>query len=502
MSYRYSTLQVFDKLGISLGIAAVPKYQDATIKIDLPFGASDRVGFTSLGGISDIGIQLSTQDTAYTGDFDIYDGTDIGLAGITWRHIHSATTSSEFTVAAVSNRYRTRIDSLTTPPVSPGIVISPWYRDTSSEGYFSAKYRMAWSGGVHHQLQAGVELRNLRYGLSARRLTQREGEPPYQVAQDGSSLQPISFVNWNWRPADGVTFNSGIYAQYLAISRRTSVEPRLSAAWDFTPTQTLSLGFGIHRQTQPLAIYFINPGNATLDFTQAIHVIAGYRRVLSDDWLVKIEAYSKRYSNAPIQADSSTSYSLLNAGADFGSVGTGHLLASAGRGRTYGMELTLTKNFSEGYYVTTNGSYLRQEYVGSDGIWRFGAFDNRFVANLLAGAEWKIAGASTIAASFKWTIAGGAPYTPVDLPRSRLFGGTYFNLDSAYTLRNPVYEKLDIRVELRSDFSGWSLIAFVTVENLFDHLNAQERRYNPRLDRVDLISQLGRLPYGGFRLEF
>ena len=36
VNYRYSTLGIFDAMGISFGVPAVPQYQDVAFKVDLP----------------------------------------------------------------------------------------------------------------------------------------------------------------------------------------------------------------------------------------------------------------------------------------------------------------------------------------------------------------------------------------------------------------------------------------------------------------------------------
>ncbi|MFI5264641.1 MAG: carboxypeptidase-like regulatory domain-containing protein, partial [Candidatus Kapaibacterium sp.] len=54
VSYRKSTLEIFNALGINFGFVGIPKYDDLTIKADIPLGPSDALSITSLYGTSDI----------------------------------------------------------------------------------------------------------------------------------------------------------------------------------------------------------------------------------------------------------------------------------------------------------------------------------------------------------------------------------------------------------------------------------------------------------------
>jgi len=69
--------------------------------------------------------------------------------------------------------------------------------------------------------------------------------------------------------------------------------------------QSGSIGcFGVHRQTQPLVVYFGNAANSSLDYTQSIHYVLGYSNRLASDLLFKAETYYKDITNAPIDRDS------------------------------------------------------------------------------------------------------------------------------------------------------------------------------------------------------
>ncbi|HYM20308.1 MAG TPA: TonB-dependent receptor [Candidatus Kapabacteria bacterium] len=509
-SYRKSTLQVFDALGINFGFAGIPKYEDLTIKADIPLGSSDALSIISLGGTGTIDLFDSKKDTVYTGDFDITSGSDLGVAGATWKHTFNTKTIGEFSLSGVYQKYHTTVDSLTTDAFNHVTSKNLFYVADSYEGFYSAKYKLNYAHDVSNFFSAGIETRLPFYNIDEYRTTVRDEKNgiPYSIKANGNSFHALTYVNWQWRPNDALTFNTGVHAQYIEISKKTSIEPRFGAQWAFAEGQDLTAGFGVHRQSQPLVVYFGNAANSSLDYTQSLHYILGYSNRLASDLLLKVEGYYKDISHAPVRSDSLSSFSMLNAGSTFGGVSTDYPLMSTGLGRTYGIEFTLMKHFADGYYFTATSSLFRQRFTGSDGVWRNGAFDNKYIINLLAGYEWKLSPTFSIEFSEKLTLAGGAPYTPIDTVRARMFnasgqfGPQYYDETQAFAVRYPAYKRLDLKIEFRQNLGSVSIIGFITAENALNAKNILTYAWDARRNEITQLNQLGIFPYGGFRIEF
>ena len=84
----------------------------------------------------------------------------------------------------------------------------------------------------------------------------------------------------------------------------------------------------------------------------------------------------------------SSNFSMLNAGADF-SIPNNTNLVNKGIGRNYGLEITVEKKLSKGYYFLFTASLFQSQYQGADQIWRNTAFNGHYVVNGLAGYEHK-----------------------------------------------------------------------------------------------------------------
>ena len=87
---RYSTLSLFQFMGIRIGTDAVPVYGDGAFKFNFPLKKGGQLSLWGIGGKSDIKILVSEQ-TEYTkelygeGDRDQYFGTGMAVAGLTYK---------------------------------------------------------------------------------------------------------------------------------------------------------------------------------------------------------------------------------------------------------------------------------------------------------------------------------------------------------------------------------------------------------------------------------
>ncbi len=502
-NFRYSFLDLLDKI-VDFGFAGIPRYWDFTSKFDIPINEKNNLSVTAFLGTSDINILNSKLDTVYTGDFDIINGTDIASLGINWYHNYSDKVFGEMILGYVYGKYRNVLDSITTDDNNKVLSFDKWFNGNSSEGYYTLKYNLNYSPDRQNYFSAGIEARFPFYKLSEKRFTIRGfGRKPWNLDKTGNSLHLLSFLNWNWRITENITLNTGIASQYFDLSKKSIIEPRLGFSYKISDVSSINIGFGLHRQMLPLLTYFYSDENKNLDFIQSIHYVAGYSHNIAPDAIIKIEGYYKDISKAPIKKYEVDSWSFLNSGVNFGLIGgQDETYKSEGTGRAYGAELSLIKNFANGYYLMTTASYVRQQYKGSDGVQRFGAFDNQYILNVLGGYEIILSPSFSIEISGKYTIAGGAPYTPIDIEQSILTKETKYIDSLAYSLRNDPYSRLDFRIDFRNNFKGLALVSFISFENFLNTKNIWFRWFNQQKATVTDIPQLGFFFVGGFRIEF
>src|SRR5699024_9392275 len=111
--------------------------------------------------------------------------------------------------------------------------------------------------------------------------------------------------------------------------------------------------------------------------------VVGYNFKLGENMRLKLEAFDQYLFDVPIIADSS--FSMLNFVQDWT---FNDQLVNEGKGRNYGLELTLERFLSNGYYYLFTGTIYNSRYMGGNGVWRSTRFDQEFAFNLLGGKEF------------------------------------------------------------------------------------------------------------------
>ncbi|MDD2279091.1 MAG: carboxypeptidase-like regulatory domain-containing protein, partial [Bacteroidales bacterium] len=119
VNYRYSTLAVFDALGMDFGTIGVPKYQDLSFKLNFPTTRLGHISVFGLGGMSKIEIWESRIDTTkeqinfYGGEgFDITSGTNMGTIGVSSHYTVNPNTYVKSSIAVMGQKAINTVDTL------------------------------------------------------------------------------------------------------------------------------------------------------------------------------------------------------------------------------------------------------------------------------------------------------------------------------------------------------------------------------------------------------
>jgi hypothetical protein len=244
--------------------------------------------------------------------------------------------------------------------------------------------------------------------------------------------------------------------------------------------------------------------NDQLKFTQNQHLVLGYDFKPAQDWRIKAETYYQWINKAPVESTPS-SFSILNTGADF-IFPEKTKLVNKGTGRNIGLELTIEKFFSKGYYALITTSIFDSKYKGSDGVERSTAFNGGYVFNVLAGKEFKIGSSDrrTLTFDTKFTTAGGRPYSPVDLAASQAAGKEVIFDNLAFSKKQDAYLRWDVKFGYRVNSSKRKLSQtfFLDFQNVTNRENIFALRYNTVRGEVGRVNQIGFFPDLLYRVEF
>lgn len=511
INYRYSTLSVFKYLNIDFGTgAAIPQYQDITYKLEFPTKKFGKYTFWGIGGISFIDLKAKDQSKennlyGYSGRNISYQ-SNVGASGIS--HVYLINPSSYIkTNIGVSGQYNLIIADRIDTSVVPNI-LSPEYRNKSYTLRYSFNTTFNKKINSRNFINSGVyaDLFSTMFVDSSNAFTGL-GILPLRDFKGNSVLCRV-FSQWQHKLNQKLTLNSGISAQQFYLNHSFAIEPRVGLKYEISNNDAISFGSGMHSQLQPLYVYFststTSSGNVetnrNLDFSRAIHAVLAYDKSLFKNTRIKIEMYYQYLYNIPIRVRKDY-FSAINLGADFESPNIDSLV-SKGNGENYGIEFTLEKFYSKGFYYLLTTSVFESKYKGSDGVLRNTAFNGNYVINALAGKEFKIKTKHTIAFDVKIVYAGGKRYVPIDIDNSILYNRQINFNQQAYSPQFNPYFRIDLKTSYRLNSKHVTHEVSVDVQNLTRHNNVFQQSYdiNTRSIRTDYQLKFFFVPQ--YRLTF
>jgi hypothetical protein len=506
VGYRYALAGVAQAVGVDIGTTATPSYQDLSFKLN---GGNTKWGKFSTFGIiasSSISISGGSSGSLYGGK----DGNDlssniriVGVNNFKQLTKNSYINSSVGLNYASTNQINYGSDRKTLE------TFTKEENTVTKTGYnFLSSYNVKVNSKLF--LKIGVQDELLDLNLYYR--TKRDVNDTWNQIWDYNSNTHLAqaFAHAKYSFNEKLTLNAGLHSQYFFLNNSSSLEPRLGIKYELKANNTFSFGYGLHAQMQPINVYFLQTQNAdgsyqynnkNLDFTNSHHWVVGYDWQASKDWRLKAEAYYQYLFDVPVNTISS-SYSMLNTGASF-KTDLEDSLTNNGTGKNYGLELTIEKFFSKGYYGLFTASVYDSKYIGSDGIERNTAFNGKYVLNILAGKEWNVGSRNKFSLDVKYTNAGGRAYTPIDLDASNL-AGSEVKSTNEYSAFYDTYFRMDVKLGYVINSAKRKLAQTISldIQNVSNHKNVFSQNYNSNEKSINTTYQLGLFPNVVYKVQF
>jgi hypothetical protein len=533
-TYRYSTLQLFQFLNINVGTDAVPQYQDAAFRLNFPMKKGGNFALFGIGGLSRIDIVLSEDievDTSTlifgSNDRDQYFGSRMGIVGATYTqpinintfvkagvsasHSYVDANHDYFERSVVNNQYQ--VDTL--------VNVLDY---TFIENKYSAYLYTNWKVNKKLSIKAGIntDIFQLNYQDQVRIIVPsstggktffEDWRTRWDAAEFTTLVQP--YIQAKYRVSDDLTITSGLTSTYYSINDNSlaPLEPRLGLSYQIDQAQKIGLGIGIHSQIQSNYLYFYGNRlddagmpvqyNKDIGLTKSNHFVASYDRNISKNLRLKLETYYQYLYDIPVEKAQS-SFSLINAGSGFSRFFPNEL-SNSGDGRNYGLEFTIEKSFTSGYYFLITSSIFDSQYRGSNQEWRNTAFNGNHASNALFAKEFDLGGKSSINIGGKVTFAGGRRYGEVDEEESaRQLEIIYKDNNQFNELLFRPYFRTDAKVNYRYNTKSVTHELAIDFVNIFNTKNILTLTYAPDnpLGPIREEYQLGFLPLFYYRIDF
>lgn len=503
-NYRYSALDLLDKAGV-VDFGGVPRYQDMSFKIAVPFHNKHLLSFFGLGGISGIETEEieDEDDDRITGRFS--GKNRMGVLGVSHTYQINDAMYLTSTAAAMGtdNHFRYSIP------------------DSDYSFYDLERGRIAKTSGVvttdfnykinaRHKVETGIILTRLAFDMDAQEFDFDVDRLISQLAERGSAWTWQTYASWKYRLTEDVTVVGGLHHLRFTLNRNSSVEPRLSVRWTKGERQSFHAGVGIHSKLETLATYlskrysdddtYTQP-NKSLELTKAAHFVLGYDNRIGANSHLKVEAYFQHLYDVPVENSTTSNFSMLNLSEGF----TDRQLVNAGTGRNYGVELTLERYFDQGLYYMSTLSLFRSRYTAMDGVERKSAFDNNYVANLIGGKEFQVGNHAKNKVFFvntKVVLIGGQRYSPIDLDASIAAGHEITDELSPFSAKGDDIFRADFSIGLRRNRNRVTTEWKIDVQNIMNNQTVLGEYYVHATSSVRKATQLGMLPTLSYKVSF
>ena len=468
----------------------VPEYWDILGKVDFEIDESNSLSLLVITAIDNINYFNDTEDQRYDNSRIIGSEQLQYLVGLKYRHL----IDNGFVNLSLTRNYvdydTQQRDSLLVP-----LFIN---KSNEIENTLNAELTYKLSSKADITLGGDAKLIDFKANILLPKYSTTFGDSLPTTALDTTSTyyKGAVYLNYNSVFFDKLVANLGVRGDYFnALDDKFYFSPRLSLSYLLTDITRINFSTGIYYQSPAYLWIMGDEINTQLKNMRVNQFIVGFDHYLDSDALIKVEGFYKDYYDYAVSLIR-TYLTMANTGAGFGdenyeSFGLEPLTAD-GTGNAKGIEVSLQKKLSNTpYYGIASLTYSVADYTALDNVERTGTYDQTWIASLSGGykfsPEWE--------ASLKFRYSTGRPYTPYNSDGTQ-------NVVDYNSLRFPANHSLDIRVDKFWFFSGWSLITYIDIQNIYNRKNITGVRWDERTQSPEFNEAIGILPTIGISAIF
>lgn len=512
VNYRYSTLGLMIDLGVIK--QDVINYQDLSFNLHFPTRRTGTFNLFGVGGISVSEELAATNNSCGCRSYlDKEDDDEVerkGVVGLTHRVVLSDQTYLKSTVAAFGLIEREGIYL-----IEPSLSNERIYIDEERSVESGMRTHVALSHRLdpRHVVQLGFSgsLTAADYGFKTR-FHDPLGAWRYDIDAADRVAVLRTFGQWTYRSTPRWTFHAGLHTTRFNINRETSLEPRLGIKWQANDSNILSFGSGLHSQIEPFGIYLLTDNrtgpdqnaNRSLQISKSWHNVIGFEKKFAGDMRLKAEAYYNYGFDIPVSDSLGNPFSVVNTHFLYSVYARSNTLVSEGTTTNYGLDVSLEKFFSNGYYFMLNGSLLDARYTALGNTRYQSRYNTRYNINAVAGVELKIGRQKrdVLGINTRFVFGGGNRFTPVNFEASEARGFLVPEWDRINGEQLAPYHRMDLGVNFTINRPYLTHQIYIDIQNVYNHINEGFVDYDLQKRVREVDPQLGILPMVGYRITF
>jgi hypothetical protein len=533
INYRYSTISLIKDLGL-VDVDGGVNYQDAAFKVVLPSKKAGVFSFYGLGGLSGVSMEnmgptgLETPGRPKTSALtskDFYKANYLANLGI--NHTYSINknsffkTSLNYSGTGINDDLYER-DTIKTYNAGGELmdnIISPRTHIIKNRIVNSAfRGAITYNNKINskNKIQTGIKYTLFNYDYNQNMYSNEEASL-LNINDFKINVSTLNnFISWKHSLNENINIVAGLHNMNVLGINKSTLEPRLSINWKINNINSVHAGYGMHSTTEKIQNYYtkISQGDGTffqpnknLGLLKAHHFVLGYEKRFTEYLVGKIETYYQYLYNLPVENNDSSNYATINEGIDYKYV----KLVNKGRGKNYGVEISLERFFDKNFYFLINGSVFDSKYKTLEGVWRNTRYNNNYIVNVLFGKEFRNLGKKQnqiLALNTKVFFEGGERYIPL-LRDSQgnvsvdPANNNYFDYSKAYENKLDNICMLNMSVSYKFNRPGATHEIFLDLMNLTNSKGRIAEYYDEsKPGKVGYSTQFGFFPNLMYRIYF
>jgi hypothetical protein len=507
INYRYSTLSMISALGVSIG-DAITTFQDLSFNVYLPTKKAGNFSVWGFGGLSKQDSDAKKDSTKWESNFDRYNWnykSNTGAVGL-----------SHFIMLDDKSYLKSTLVASGTGRGGEQSKLNSEYSEIpeGNESYDQNKIalNLIYTRKVNakNSVKAGVIAGMNFYSLKHSWMNENKTAVETLIDQKGNAMTLQSFAQWNFHPLEKLTIVTGLHYLAFAENNTFSIEPRASVKYELNEKQSISFGYGLHGQVQPLGVYFAQVNNTDgvivkpnheLGISKSHHFVLGYDRTITKYMHVKIEGYYQSLFNVPVNADPDKTFSMLNN--EYGFVTDP--LVNKGKGINKGIELTVEQYLHKDFYFLLSSSFYDSKYQTLSGKWFNTRFNGRHATSFTAGKDFKTGPGfknRIVGVNVKSVFAGGLRNTPIDYNASLASGETKYIETEAYSLKAKDYFRTDVKVSVKRNRKKSTVTWSLDIQNATNNENVFGEYFDPLTATTKVSYQAPLIPVLAYKVDF
>ena len=475
------------------GFGFIPEYWDFIGKAKYKIDKSNSISFIAIGALDEVSLNNDSLDNRFKNSTVAVPNQKQYFSGITWQYL-LGNGFINVTLGETFTKYSTfQNDSL----------LNTIFKNNSKESETSLKTDIDLMITPKIELMFGNQLKwatNLKYDILI----------PGFMRTDSIGIPRELYIDTNFTNYKNATYASmttGLGNFKLTFGGRLDYNNLLETQWYLSPRGSVlyqlneitafSLSLGRYYQS-PSYIWLLGGSPEKLKPIRSDQIVLGFDHTPLEDVKVQVELFYKWYDNYPARLYRPTAV-LAPSGFDditydipFGL----EPLVSKGVGLARGFEIFIQKKLSEiplsGLFCLTIGESKFKSLVGD---FRPGSYDALAIINL--AAAWRINNEWEISAKFRYST--GLPTTPFYTQGNNI-GKLDFSRSNEGE-RLPSNHSMDFRIDKIWNFSGFMMITYIDIQNIYGKKNVTAVRWDFRNNETKYQTSFGILPSIGIVAE-